>query len=78
MQAATHRSHASSRDVTEMMQQLLKDQFVRIDSRATGSDAKAVSTLDVATEQTTRVLKKLANEKFEALKTDPRLLAYFH
>jgi hypothetical protein len=60
----------------QIMNQLLKSQFLRVDSQATGEDAGFISALDVATDKTTQLLKDLADQKFQTLSTDPHLLAY--
>ena len=60
----------------QIMNQLLGSQFLRIDSEAVGDDAKHISSLDVATPQTTEALKRLADHRFTTLSTDPLLLAY--
>ena len=62
--------------MVQIMNQLLGSQFLRIDSQAVGEDAKHISSVDVATPQTTETLKRLADDRFKALSKDPQLLAY--
>lgn len=60
-----------------LMHQMLKAQFFRIDSTPTGKDAEAVSTLDHAAPETTAALKRLADERFDLLSKEPTLKAFF-
>jgi hypothetical protein len=51
----------------QIMKHLLKEQFFRIDSQASDMEAELISGLDVVTPETTQLLKKLADERFQAL-----------
>jgi uncharacterized protein len=67
---------AQERLTIQIMSQLLKNQFLRIDSHASGEDGERLSTLDQATTETTALLKRLADERFRTLATDAQLRAF--
>jgi hypothetical protein len=69
---------AQERLTIQVMSQLLRDQFLRIDSSPSGADAEKVGALDLATSETTAVLKRLAHENFLELSADARLLSFLH
>lgn len=69
---------AQTRLACELTQQLLGDRYLVIDKAPNGPDASILVDFDRADRQSSEILKRLANERFEELKNSGRLRVLFH
>jgi hypothetical protein len=68
---------AQERLTIHILDQLLGDRFLRIDSEPRDADAVAIAALDQCERRTTEALLRLADQKFRSITADPRLAEYF-